>query len=104
MERKQAVMIKRHLDGGPYSRVQLGDDIVVEAIEDEERLGLAISSLSGTFEPHQEWLSGPGALAEKFTLENGVVLGVGFKIDGQVALTVHGPEGVRVSWTGTLDD
>ena len=104
MERKQAIMIKRHLDGGPYSRIRLGDDIVVEAIEDEERLGLAISSLSGMFETHQRWLSGPGALSEKLTLENGAVLGVGFKIDGLVALTVHAPEVVRISWTGTLDD
>lgn len=61
MERQQALMIKRHLDGGPYSRVHLGDDIVVEAIEDKERLGLAISSVSRMFETRQEWLSGPGA-------------------------------------------
>ncbi len=104
MERNQALMIKRHLDDGPYSRVHLGDDIVVEAIEDEERLGLSISSLSGTFATRQEWLSGPGALSEKLTLENGVVIGVGFKINGQMALTVHAPEVVRIRWTGTMDD
>jgi len=97
-------VIKRHLDGGPYSRVHFGDDIVVEAIEDEERLGLAISSVSGRFKTRQEWLSGPGASSRKLTLENGVVLGVGFKIDGQAALTVIAPEAVRINWVGTLDD
>lgn len=104
MKRKHALVIKRHLDGGPYSRVQLGEDIVVEAIEDDERLGLEISSLSGAFDAWKEWLSYPGALAQKVTLHDDVVLDVGFKIGGQVALTVIAPESTRISWTGTLDD